>query len=179
MPACKCANSMYLYCGDSCSLECPLWQYYYAVCYEKYYLTLQKDCQVEYDYYPCPVELITTTKRINSFYLCPSDRPFLCNDNTCVTLSGDCQVHSECLYSQVQCEDGTCAGSFDACGTVITCPKSRPVLCPDNTCKENEKDCTQLEPCPKESPFRCPDMSCVKNRYDCPLRMKCECCDVL
>ena len=174
MPPCQCADTTFYYCGDTCSLDCPLWEYYYGLCYDEYDTMLKQACKEEYEYYPCPVALIASSEHHPSFFMCPSTKPWLCGDGTCAIVSSDCKIHSECLYSQVQCEDGTCATSYDQCGTVVTCPKSRPFLCRDNTCKENGLDCVDLEKCPRETPFRCPDMSCVANRYDCPLGLKCK-----
>ena len=157
MPPCQCADTSFFYCGDICSLDCPLWEYYYGLCYDEYYAMLKQACEEEYEYYPCPVALITSSEHHTSFFMCPSTKPWLCGDGTCAIVSSDCKTHSECLYNQVQCEDGTCAASYDQCGTVVTCPKSRPFLCRDNTCKENGLDCVDLEKCPSETPFRCPD----------------------
>lgn len=146
---------------------------YYQQCMEEYQEDLLKQCANEYAIYPCPSILLTEPPAVSDYFMCPSEMPILCPDGTCVSHFSDCLETEECGYKNIQCPDGTCADSLASCGTLITCPRSRPFLCEDRSCKTNEKDCVAIEHCPKETPYRCPDSSCVETRSLCPTGRVC------
>ena len=140
---------------------------------EDFQKSLAKECDREYNLYPCPSVLLTEPSVVSDYFMCPVDKPILCTDGTCSQHASDCSATDECSYNHIQCPDGTCAESLMDCGTMITCPTSRPFLCPDRSCKTSEKDCATLEHCPKDSPYRCPDGSCMLNRSLCPTGRVC------
>lgn len=106
---------------------------------------------------------------------CPSYRPYLCADGSCMEKSSFCKSLAECpADAKVRCPDRTCAKSLEECSKFAVsanCPATNPILCSNNgNCVKNYFDCFE-EKCAEELPFKCVNGICVSSPRECVYEM--------
>jgi len=106
---------------------------------------------------------------------CPSYRPYLCADGSCVEKSSFCRSLIECSGDKkFRCSDRTCAKSLEECknfGISSNCPSTNPILCSRNgNCVKNYFDCFDVG-CPQELPFKCISGICASSPRECVYEM--------
>jgi hypothetical protein len=80
---------------------------------------------------------------------CPSNKPILCSDLTCVDEFSKCDLS---LTNKESCSNNT------------------PYKCPNNECRRKLEECPTQISCPQEFPTLCPDGTCQKASYNCENR---------
>lgn len=97
-------------------------------------------------------------------FVCPTNFPHRCSDQTCVLSINDCPTSLSCgEKGKVICPDQSCVFSELECKPPKHCPVGLK-LCPDTTCISPQNQCRRSTTCPFGLAL-CPDGSC---KSTCP-----------
>ena len=100
---------------------------------------------------------------------CPSYKPYVCADGSCVEKSSFCKSFSSCDdTTPYLCFDRTCAATKDECDKQEhqKCPAKNPVLCPNGKCVSSIFDCS-YDTCPYWYPIHCVSGKCTTKPSEC------------
>ena len=109
---------------------------------------------------------------------CPSNKPILCWDNTCVQSIMQCPLHNGCsVTSPNHCASGECAGYVGQYPFNLFVPILGiidPVITKDSISNQYLNTCPSTPVCPPDEPFLCADKQCVADSSLCKPCLDCD-----